>query len=100
MRTLAASLWCLVVIPATLVAEPVDYRRDIKPILHGRCFACHGALRQKAGLRLDAVQLIRQGGKSGPAIVPGKSAESLLCKLAGKTIRPRVNHPARRDTFQ
>ncbi len=58
--------------------ETVDYLRDIKPILSARCFSCHSALRQKANLRLDASQLIRQGGDSGPAFKPGQSAESLL----------------------
>src|SRR5690242_3251566 len=33
---------------------PVDYLRQIKPILASRCFACHGALKQESGLRLDA----------------------------------------------
>ncbi|GDY23028.1 hypothetical protein LBMAG56_43750 [Verrucomicrobiota bacterium] len=56
----------------------MDYLRDIKPILSARCFSCHSALRQKANLRLDASQLIRQGGESGPAFKPGQSAESLL----------------------
>src|SRR5262249_23064142 len=90
MRTLAASLWCLVAIPATLAAEPTDYLRDIKPILHARCYACHGALRQKADLRLDAAQLIRQGGKSGPVIVPGKSADSLLVEKVTGSDRSRM----------
>ena len=31
----------------------VDYAKDIKPLLKERCYACHGALKQKAGLRLD-----------------------------------------------
>lgn len=43
----------------------VDYEREIKPLLHERCFACHGALKQKAGLRLDTVALMRQGGDEG-----------------------------------
>ncbi len=60
------------------IAAPVDYLRDIKPILRDRCYSCHGALKQKASLRLDSGQLIHKGGSSGPAIVPGKSAESLL----------------------
>ena len=36
------------------------------------------ALKQEAGLRLDASQLIRQGGDSGSAVVPDKADESLL----------------------
>jgi mono/diheme cytochrome c family protein len=59
-------------------AEPVDYVQDIKPILSRRCYSCHGALKQKNDLRLDTAALAKQGGSSGPAIVPGKSAESLL----------------------
>ena len=56
----------------------VDYARDVKPILAARCTSCHGAIRQKAGLRLDTADLIRRGGDSGPAIEPGQSGESLL----------------------
>ena len=59
------------------VAGDVDYTKDVKPLLK-RCYSCHSALRQKSGLRLDAAVLIRKGGDSGPAIVPGKAAGSLL----------------------
>ncbi|MGE5195696.1 MAG: DUF1549 domain-containing protein, partial [Deltaproteobacteria bacterium] len=59
-------------------AEKTDYLRDVKPILSRRCYACHGALKQKSGLRLDTAAAIRRGGDSGPAVEPGKSAESLL----------------------
>ncbi len=59
-------------------ADPVDYVQDVKPILSRRCYACHGALKQKNDLRLDTAALAKQGGSSGPAIVAGKSDESLL----------------------
>lgn len=58
--------------------EPVDYARQVKPLLAGRCFACHGSLKKEANLRLDTGALIRTGGDSGAAIVPGRSDESLL----------------------
>lgn len=45
-----------------------DYEKEIKPLLKARCYACHGALKQKAGLRLDAVALMRKGGESGNII--------------------------------
>src|SRR5262249_55512393 len=61
-------------------ADPVDYLRDVKPILSQHCYSCHGAQKQKSGLRLDTVAAARKGGNSGPAIVPGKSPESLLIK--------------------
>jgi hypothetical protein len=59
-------------------AEPVDYTRQVKPILKGRCYACHGALKHKAGLRLDTAGSIRVGGDSGPALAAGSGAESLI----------------------
>lgn len=65
--------------PAMLAAaEPVDYLRQIKPVLSARCLACHGALKQEGGLRLDTAASILKGGESGPAITHGKSGESLI----------------------
>jgi len=61
-------------------AAEVDYLRDVKPILAEKCFACHGALKQESGLRVDTAGTIRAGGDGGAAIVPGKPAESLLLK--------------------
>ena len=44
---------------SSLPARAVDYVREVKPILVAHCYACHGALQQKAGLRLDSVALVR-----------------------------------------
>jgi hypothetical protein len=66
-------------------AEKTDYLRDVKPILSRRCYACHGALKQRSGLRLDTAAAIRRGGDGGPAIEPGKSAESLLIEAVTGT---------------
>ncbi len=54
------------------------YSKSIKPLFRDRCWACHGALQHKAGLRLDTVAAMLKGGDSGPAIVPGDSKRSLL----------------------
>ena len=56
----------------------VDYLRQVKPILAARCWGCHGALKQAAGLRLDASQLIRKGSDDGPVLVAGQTAKSRL----------------------
>ena len=39
----------------TSSAWAVDYATQIKPLLKQKCYACHGGLKQKAGLRLDSV---------------------------------------------
>src|SRR5687768_13467498 len=62
-------------------AADVDYVRDIKPVLRAKCFSCHGAFRQKSGLRLDAVQLLLKGSKRGPVVVAGKPDESRLIEV-------------------
>ena len=57
-------------LPAMACSGEVDYLKDIKPVLKSRCFACHGALKQKSGLRLDTVAAMRKGGEEGSAIAP------------------------------
>jgi len=65
-------------------AAVVDFERDVRPILTGHCFKCHGPDKQESGLRLDTPQGIVTGGNSGPPVSAGKSAESLLIKaIAG-----------------
>ncbi|MBO0722697.1 MAG: DUF1549 domain-containing protein, partial [Blastocatellia bacterium] len=55
----------------------VSFDRDIRPIIAAHCLSCHGEKRS-GGLRLDARATAMRGGVSGPVIVPGKAAESLL----------------------
>jgi Protein of unknown function (DUF1553)/Protein of unknown function (DUF1549)/Planctomycete cytochrome C len=55
-------------------------QHDVLPILLRRCTACHGRRRQEGGLDLRTKAAMLRGGKSGPAIVPGKPEESRLIK--------------------
>ena len=66
---------------AMLCGAEVDFARDVAPLLHNRCSTCHGAGQQMGGLRLDSRETTLRGGNSGPAIKPGKSAESTLIRL-------------------
>src|SRR3954447_17543293 len=60
--------------------KPVDFQREIRPVLSENCFQCHGpdATARMAGLRLDLKDAAMQSGKNGAAIVPGKPDASLL----------------------
>jgi hypothetical protein len=68
---------------AARAADPVDFRRDVRPILAEHCFLCHGpdASTRKGGLRLDIRADALKPGRSGePAVVPGKPAASELVR--------------------
>ena len=74
----------------TLIQAP-DFHREVRNILERSCVSCHGAESQKGGLRLDTLSLAKEGGDSGPAIVPGNKEESLLLE--------RIHLPVDDDEF-
>ncbi len=80
----AAASW-----PAS--SDATDYLREIKPVLQARCYACHGALKQQAGLRLDTAERLLAGGKEGPVVSPGNPAgSSLLDRLSSSDPHERM----------
>lgn len=68
-------------------AAPVDFNREIRPLLSGACIRCHGPddAERKADLRLDVKDgaVADLGGHA--AIVPGKPDESELLKRITST---------------
>jgi hypothetical protein len=56
----------------------VDFERDVRPILKTSCQSCHLGPVVQAELRMDSREALLKGGVSGPAVVPGKSKDSLL----------------------
>src|SRR5262249_35790856 len=55
------------------------FEKEIRPVLATKCYACH-TNSKLGGLRLDSREALLEGGKSGPAMVPGKPDESLLIR--------------------
>jgi hypothetical protein len=71
---------------AALAASAQDspeafFETKIRPVLVGNCYVCHTGM-QSGGLRLDSREAVLKGGKSGPAVVPGKPDESVLLQAA------------------
>ena len=93
MRLLATGLVCMFVGSTARAAEPVDYLRDVKPVLTKHCYGCHGSEKQKAGLRLDTAAAALKGGNTGPAIIPGKPADSLIIHALTGTKDVKVMPP-------
>ena len=73
-------------------ATPEVTQHDVIPILLRRCTVCHGASVKEAGLDLRTRASMVRGGKSGPALVPGKPEQSLLIRK----IRTGAMPPLRR----
>ncbi len=67
----------------------LSYETQVRPILKANCFECHGeGEKLKGGLDLRLRRLMVAGGKSGPAIEPGKRDESLLYERIRKGEMP------------
>ena len=70
-------------IAAPAAISPADlqfFENKIRPVLVENCYKCHShdADRVKGGLFLDSSAALLAGGDTGPAIIPGKPADSLL----------------------
>ena len=78
-----------------LLSPAQKLARRVHFLLEERCFVCHGRKKTEAGLDLRTMRSIRKGGKSGPVIVAGKSAGSLLIKrIADDEMPPRdIRYP-------
>ena len=86
MRVLGQSLIVLFIIESITPvvaagAVTVLFERDVRPILKAHCWQCHGEEEKpEAGLDLRLVRFLLKGGESGPAVVAGKTSESLVWK--------------------
>ena len=76
-RPAAVAMCCF--LPALLFAQSDAAAQSARGILSANCVVCHGDARM-SDLDLRERESILKGGARGPAIVPGKAAESLLYK--------------------
>jgi hypothetical protein len=74
--SIALGAWLLASTAVAGTDRPIEYNRDIRPVLAEACFKCHGpdSAARKANLRLDRREAAIEAG----AIVPGQPDESEL----------------------
>jgi hypothetical protein len=54
------------------------FENNVRPLLVQKCAECHSGSTPEGSLLVDDIAALATGGTSGPAVVPGKPAESLL----------------------
>ncbi len=87
----------LFISPCAAADPPIDYDRQIRPLLMRTCHRCHGDEKQRGGLRLDMRIAALKGGESGkPAIKPGDPAGSMLMQRI-KSTDPDKRMPPKDD---
>lgn len=90
-RVAVVAVWCLMSLSVCHADDETVYQSKIKPVLHERCYACHGALKQEGGLRLDTAVAVRRGGESGAAIQAGEpEASELLARVSSTDMSVRM----------
>ncbi len=73
---------------AVQLGRPVEFERDVYPILEASCIACHNVATAENQLVLENVAAIIKGGSAGTTVVPGKPEESLLYRVAARVEEP------------
>jgi WD40 repeat protein len=64
------------------LGRPVEFNRDVAPILRDNCVACHNATTNESDVILETAAQVIKGGSEGPAVVAGKPDLSLLYQVA------------------
>ena len=86
MSGLQSTFPLLLALAAAARAQPVEFNRDIRPILSDRCFTCHGpdATHRQAGIRFDIP------GSAASAFVPGHPEQSEMIRRVTATGADRM----------
>lgn len=72
-----------------------SFGRDVAPVLERWCVRCHGRREHEGGLRLDSYEALMRGGDSGPPVIAGDPAASLLVAKVERRNRPAMPPRAR-----
>lgn len=66
--------------PVPDVQQALLFSDLVQPVLHEKCFSCHGPSKRKGGLRMDDTTAFLKGGKNGKVLNPENAETSELWK--------------------
>jgi hypothetical protein len=72
---------------------PVDFVKEVQPLLRERCFQCHLSGNEEGGVNLGIRQRVLEGGDQGPIVIPRDSANSRLIHLVAAIDKDQVMPP-------
>lgn len=75
---------------APTLDRPVDFEKDIQPILDDKCVACHNVAIAESKLILEDAASILKGGKRGPAVIAKDVENSLIYQVAARAAEPAM----------
>ncbi|MFO0904938.1 MAG: c-type cytochrome domain-containing protein [Pirellulales bacterium] len=71
-------------------AQPIDYARQIEPLLRKYCAACHNDEDREGGLSVASHAALLKGGEHGAVVTPGEGDQSRLVRVITGRAEPRM----------
>jgi WD40 repeat protein len=76
--------------PGTHAAAPVEFGRDVVPILEDNCLRCHNTSKTEGGLLVESYEDLMRGGDTGAPIVAGQPDDSpFILQVEGRA-KPKM----------
>ena len=100
---LASALSVFLSVPAHAAGKTNDYAA-VSALIAQHCLDCHAAQEPEGSLVMETFESLMKGGESGAALVPGRSADSLLVRMiegrSEKDGKKRIMPPGKRKKLQ
>ena len=78
----------------------VSFAQQVAPIFSQRCLACHNARTAKGRLNMENYANLMKGGESGPSVIAGKPADSLVHSMVADHSMPKDADPLQPEQIE
>lgn len=87
-KRLLAILISMVMAGSGRADDPLDFQRDVFPILESHCLGCHSADEAEGGFVMDSHATMMAGGESGVAVTAGSAGSSRMLGMIRGQLEP------------